>query len=124
MAVCLAGKALVINQRLDVIRVCINNCYNDLIDKDGFVTTLKVKNRFLGNGTTNNSLLSVFKQHNDDFDKMVGKIRSRRTYVMYYTAYIYLKAFVLSIYKHRDIDFKELDATFIHDFEMLCLLLN
>lgn len=111
-------EALAINQRLDAIRVRINNCYNDLMDKDGFATALKVKNTFLGIRATNNSLLSVFKEHNSDFDKMVGKTRSRRTYVMYHTAYVHLEAFVLSRYKHGDIDFKELDATFIHDFEM------
>ncbi len=111
-------EALAINQRLDAIRVRINKCYNELMDKDGFVTALKVKNTFLGIGTTENSLLAVFKSHNDDFDKMVGKIRSRRTYVMYHSAYGHLKSFVLSKYKHGDIDFKELDATFIHNFEM------
>ncbi len=111
-------NALTTNQRLDAIRIRINNCYNDLMDRDGFATAQKIKNTFLGIGTTDNSLLSVFKDHNDDFDKMVGKTRSRRTYVMYHTAYIHLKAFVLSKYRHKDISFKELDATFIHDFEM------
>ncbi len=111
-------KALAINQRLDAIRVRINKCYNDLIDKDGFATAIKVKNTFLGIGATENSLLAVFKSHNDDFNKMVGKTRSRRTYVMYHSVYGHLKSFVLSKYKQGDIDFKELDAIFIHNFEM------
>lgn len=61
---------------LDKIRVGINKGYQEIFDRDNYVTAEKVRNAFLGMGKKHEILLAVFGQHNENFAKQVGKIKS------------------------------------------------
>ena len=106
------------NRMLDKIRVGINKAYQDICDKDNYVTAEKVRNVFLGMGMNHETLLAVFRQHNEDYEKQVGKIKSQRSYWKYCIVYKHLEEFIKQRYKVSDIALKELAPAFITDFEL------
>lgn len=106
------------NRMLDKIRVGINKAYQDICDKDNYVTAEKVRNAFLGMGMNHETLLAVFRQHNEDYEKQVGKIKSQRSYWKYCIVYKHLEEFIKQRYKVSDIALKELAPAFITDFEL------
>ena len=71
----MSGRSVVAqeaNRMLDKIRVSINKAYQEIMDRDGYVSAEKVRNAFLGMGQNHKTLLAVFRQHNEDYAKQVG----------------------------------------------------
>lgn len=106
------------NLFLDNIRIGVNTHYREIFDKDNYVTAEKVKNAYLGLGMKHETILKVFAQHNEDFEKQVGKMKSKSTYQKYCTVYRHLQDFIRYRYKVSDIALKELTPAFIIDFEL------
>lgn len=106
------------NRMLDKIRVGINQAYQKIADRDNYVTAEKVRNAYLGLGMNHETLLAVFRQHNEDYEKQVGKLKSLRSYWKYCTVYNHLAEFIEKRYKVSDIALKELAPAFITDFEL------
>ena len=76
----MSGRSVVAqeaNRMLDKIRVGINKAYQEIMDRDGYVSAEKVRNAFLGMGQNHKTLLAVFRQHNEDYAKQMGKMKSR-----------------------------------------------
>ncbi len=91
-----AGRSVVAqedNRMLDKIRVGINQAYRKIADRDNYVTAEKVRNAYLGLGMNHETLLAVFRQHNEDYEKQVGKLKSLRSYWKYCTVYNHLTEF-------------------------------
>ena len=63
------------------------------------------------------TLLKLFEQHNEEFIKKVGHSRVQGTYNRYRTIYKHLCEFVPKVYRRDDIPLKELNLTFINNFE-------
>lgn len=117
----MSGKSLAsqeANRMLDKIRVGVTKAYQEISDKDNYVTAEKVRNAFLGMGQNHKTLLAVFRQHNEDYAKQVGKMKSQRSYWKYCTACNHLSEFIKQRYKMSDIALKELTPAFITDFEL------
>lgn len=117
----MTGRSLVAqetNRMLDKIRVGINKSYQEICDRDNYVTAEKVRNVFFGMGMNHETLLAVFRQHNEDYAKQVGKIKSQRSYWKYCIVYKHLSEFIKQRYKVSDIALKELTPAFITDFEL------
>lgn len=107
-----------INQKLDKIRVRINKIYEDMMKDDGFATSQKVKLSFLGVGVMEDAILRVFKEQNEDFEKMVSKgKRSQNTYNKYKTVFNHLSEFIKERYHRDDMAFRELTGDFIREFD-------
>ena len=106
------------NRMLDKIRVGINQAYQKIADRDNYVTAEKVRNAYLGLGLNHETLLAVFRQHNEDYEKQVGKLKSLRSYWKYCTVYNHLAEFIEKRYKVSDIALRELAPAFITDFEL------
>lgn len=106
------------NLFLDNIRVGVNTHYRKIFDKDNYVTAEKVKNAYLGLGMKHETILKVFAQHNEDFEKQVGKMKSKSTYQKYCTVYRHIQEFIRYRYNASDIALKELTPAFIIDFEL------
>ena len=104
------------NRMLDKIRVGINQAYQQISDRDNYVTAEKVRNAYLGLGMNHETLLAVFRQHNEDYEKQVGKLKSLPSYWKYCTVYKHLTEFIEKRYKVSDIALKELTPAFITDF--------
>ena len=72
----MSGRSVVAqeaNRMLDKIRVGINKAYQEIMDRDGYVSAEKVRNAFLGMGQNHKTLLAVFRQHNEDYAKQVAR---------------------------------------------------
>ena len=59
--------ALETNRMLDKILVKINGHYQEIMDRDNYVTAEKVKNAFLGLEHRQYTLLKVFERYNEDY---------------------------------------------------------
>ena len=58
-----SSAALETNRMLDKMRVRINKHYQEIMERDNFVTAEKVKNAFLGLEHRYHTLMQVFRQH-------------------------------------------------------------
>ena len=58
-------QALEVNRKLDKMRVSINKHYQEIMDRDNFVTADKVKNAFLGLEYRCHTLMKVYSQSRD-----------------------------------------------------------
>lgn len=106
-----------INRAVDKIRVDVNRRYQEMMQTDGYVTAAKLKDAYFGIGIKQETLLKLFEQHNDGFLKKVGHSRSLGTYKRYRTVCKHIREFLPHTYQHDDIPLKELNLTFINDFE-------
>ena len=106
-----------INRAVDKIRVEVNRRYQELMQTDGYVTAAKLKDAYLGIGIKQETLLKLFEQHNAEFAKKVGHSRAKGTFQRYITVCKHLHEFIPHTYKREDIPLKELNLTFINDFE-------
>ena len=106
-----------INRAVDKIRVEVNRRYQELMQTDGYVTAAKLKDAYLGIGVKQETLLKLFEQHNTEFAKKVGHSRAKGTFQRYITVCKHLREFIPHTYKREDIPLKELNLTFINDFE-------
>jgi len=113
-----SAQALGTNLKLDNIRVRINKIYDDMLKDEGFATSQKVKLSFLGVGVMDDAILKVFKDQNEDFERMVSKgKRSQNTYNKYKTVYNHLNEFIKERYHREDLAFRELTSDFIREFD-------
>lgn len=111
-------EALSINRKLEELKTRLVNQYDNLMKINGFVTSEKLKNSFLGIGTMDDSLLKVFQKFNQDFEKMVQKgVRGKQTFAKYEAVYQHLSEFMQYKYHRTDMAFRELTADFIKDFD-------
>ena len=111
--------ALETNRMLDKMRVRINRHYQEIMERDNFVTAEKVKNAFLGLEHRYHTLMQVFQQHNEDYAKQVeAGMKAKGTLLKYKTVYKHLQEFLTIRYHVKDIALKELTPAFISDFEM------
>ncbi|CDN31347.1 Integrase [Mucinivorans hirudinis] len=106
------------NRFLDKIRVGVNKHYQEICDRDNYVTAEKVKNAYLGLEMRHETLLKVYAQHNADYEKQVGKMKSERSLWKYQVVYKHLSEFIRYRYRVSDIALKELTPAFITDFEL------
>lgn len=110
--------ALKINQKSDNIRGRIDTIYEDMLKNEGFVTAQKLKLGFLGLGFMEDSLLKVFKKHNEDFGKIVAKgERSDNTYYKYKVVNNHLTNSIKERHHREDMTFRELTSDFIREFD-------
>ncbi|MDR0365140.1 MAG: site-specific integrase [Bacteroidales bacterium] len=110
-------EARKINSVVDRIRVDVNRRYQELMQSDGYVTAEKLKNAYLGIGIKQETLLKLFEQHNAEFLKKVGHSRAKGTYTRYHTVCKHIREFLPLTYHREDIPLKELNLTFINNFE-------
>ena len=106
-----------INRAVDKIRVDVNRRYQEMMQTDGYVTAAKLKDAYLGIGIKQETLLKLFEQHNGEFAKKVGHSRSKGTYARYQIVFNHIREFLPHTYNRDDIPLKELNLTFINDFE-------
>lgn len=116
----LTGKstlAVKTNLALDKIRMDINRHYQEVMQADGFTTADKVKNVYLGLGVKQETFLTLFAKHNQEFSRKEGYNRSEGTYSKYCTVYKHMENYIRQEYKRDDIFLKELNLAFVNGFE-------
>ena len=116
----MTGKSTVAvktNITLDKMRVDITRHYQEIMQADGFATADKVKNVYLGLGVKQDTFLTLFAKHNQEFSRKVGYNRAEGTYSKYCTIYKHMENYIKQEYNRNDIFIKELNLAFINGFE-------
>ena len=112
-------QAQQINRSLDEIKAGIDLHYKKIKERDSYVTAEKVKNSYLGIDLRCETILQIFKQHNEDFKKMVDAgLKVKGTLQKYKDVYIHLEIFIRKRYNRSDMALVELTPAFITDFEL------
>ena len=102
-----SAAALETNRMLDKMRVRINRHYQEIMERDNFVTAEKVKNAFLGLEHRYHTLMQVFRQHNEDYEKQVeAGMKAKGTLLKYRTVYKHMQEFLDIRYHVKDIALK------------------
>ena len=111
-------QALEVNRKLDKMRVSINKHYQEIMDRDNFVSADKVKNAFLGLEYRCHTLMKVYEQGRDEIEKQYkAGMKSLSTFKKYKIGCAYVGEFLQSHYNLKDIALKELSLSFIMDYE-------
>ncbi|MCM1150660.1 MAG: site-specific integrase [Alistipes sp.] len=104
------------NRQLAEIRFRIEQCYRTLFFNGAFVTPVMVKEAYFGIAHPRCRLLEFFREHNDEFRRMVGVSRCQATYNKYRCVYRHLERYVEQDYRRADLAFDELDKGFVTGF--------
>ena len=106
-----------INSCLENMKSRILSHHRELENGDFDVTAEKLKNIFLGIKTKQQTILELFKVHNENFKALVGKNKSIATLQKYEVTYRRLEDFMRYKYNISDIGLREVNHMFICDFK-------
>ncbi|WP_346856860.1 site-specific integrase [uncultured Draconibacterium sp.] len=106
-----------LNDTLENIRASIIRHYRELEWQDTHVTAEKIRNAFLGVTVKAQMLLVIFKNHNDDLSKRIGKDITEAGVEKYKRTRQRLADFMMYQYKIKDIALKEINYNFVSYFE-------
>lgn len=112
------AAATELNNALDNIRASLLRIYRELEQRESYVTAEKIRNIFLGYEVREKTLLRLFKSHNEDVEKLVGKGKSKATIQKYNRTYNHVEDFLRLKYKVSDIAFVDINHSFITNFEV------
>lgn len=116
-----SGKSVAakeINNKLDEIRAMALGIYTELSAVRDNVTAEEVKGILLGMASTQETLLSRFRQFISNFEKRVGVNRTEGSLKAYRNAYNHIERFLQVRYKVSDIPFSALDRSFIDKYDL------
>ncbi|MDI9605502.1 MAG: site-specific integrase [Bacteroidota bacterium] len=106
-----------INYLLSEIQASLSSYFHDLQRRDGIVTAKALKNEFLGISENHVTVLSLFKTHNDNFERQVGISKSKATFQKYQRTYNHIEAFIKKEYNVEDMPLRSINNLFITGFE-------
>ena len=116
------GKSVMarnVNMELDKIKARIDKYYKEIFDRDNFVTAEKVKNAFLGLEFRQHTLMTAYSQWIENYRKQVeGGLKAEKTLHKYESVYKHVDAFLRFHYHVSDMALKEIEPSFISDFEI------
>lgn len=106
-----------INRHLDNIRTQIGRHYQDICDRESYVTAEKVKNAYLGFGEKYRLLLEAFESLPPT--SKTGRHRPQLQYMgRYHKSIDHLRAFMRKEYNVSDMPLAELEQSFIEQYSM------
>lgn len=106
-----------LNKKLEQYEQELRGHYNRLVEENAYVTADSLKNALLKAESGIPMLLTEFKAHNQQYLKSVGITNSKGSYYSYRQAYKNLEKFISQKYGLEDIAFRDLQYSFIEDFE-------
>lgn len=114
------GKSMEIqrlNSMLDDIKATIHSHFHNQLMRDGYVTPESVKNALLGKEEEANTILTFFKQHNEQYKKKVeaGEATSK-TYSRYELTMLRIADFLKDEYRVSDMPIRQISKVFIENF--------
>lgn len=119
------GKSITardINRALDKLRAAITKHYQEIMERDNFVTAEKVRNAFQGLEYRKHTLITLYDDFLTDYaQKVECGLKSKRTLQKYHAVYKHLKSFLQTRHHLSDIALKEIQPTFATDFETFLL---
>lgn len=111
-------EAQIINDYLNSVRGQIYTHHQELQERRKTITAKSLTNAFLGIGEKQWTLLELFKEHNANMQKLIGKGFEHLTYERYQTALNHLKTFCKTQYNDESFMLSEVNHKFICAFEL------
>lgn len=111
-----SAEAVSINTMLDSIRSTVHQHYHALLEQDGYVTSERVKNAFLGKIERGKTLIEFFEMHNEQYLQKVKMKTTDKTYSRYELTKKRLIEFMKFKYSVSDMLIKEINTVFIDNF--------
>ena len=105
-----------VNEMLDNFRNVIKNKYNELFFKGEVITATRLKSILTFQNPEVKKLLLLFDDYNTDYEKLIGKETSYKTYTRYVLCRRRLAEFMAAKYKVNDILLADINPKFINDF--------
>lgn len=117
---CAIGKdnrTLELNHYLETVRTKVLKIHRELEQDNKTVTAEILKQQYYGENEPPKMLLEIFKEHNQKCRTLIGKDYVKETVSHYERTARYLSEFIKKNYHLSDIPIKEIDYTFIQNFE-------
>jgi len=111
-----SAHARTVNREIDKINVAINARYKEIVSTRGEVTVEEVKHTFQGISASQETLLQVFREHNDVYRNQAGVNYSVRTWKNHDNSRNNLVKFIKYKYHVFDFHFRQLNRKFIDDY--------
>lgn len=111
-------EAIEANSLLETIKASIYKVYHELQTRENNVNAERIKNAFLGFEIKSQTILELFKRHNEDIEKLVGINKTKATLQKYEIAYKRVSDFIRQQYNCSDISLKDINHQFLCDFEI------
>ncbi|OJX90794.1 MAG: hypothetical protein BGP01_05370 [Paludibacter sp. 47-17] len=111
-------EAVTLNNDLNSIRMTLYTYCRNLSEKREIITADKLRKMYTQTEMYSQTLLTLFRKHNDDELKLVGYGRVIDTYKKYELAYRRVQGFMLHQYSKNDIYLDNLNLQFVTDFEI------
>ncbi|TVZ25497.1 site-specific recombinase XerD [Gillisia sp. Hel_I_86] len=113
-----SAEAKELNDYLDVLKNKLKHIQKELLDQDQRITATTLLRELKGLGKSKSKMtLEVFKEHNEQMDRLSGKDISKSTAKRYWTCYNHVEQFINENYKAEDYRMKDIDHQFISKFE-------
>ena len=111
-------EATELNNYINVLRNKIRNIHQRLVGKDSDINVKNILDEFKGENKPKPKMtLKVFKEHNEQIDRLSGKNISKSTAKRYWTCFNHVEQFIHEEYKADDYQMKDIDHQFISKFE-------
>ena len=117
---CSVGKnkpAGELNEKLKRYEQKLRTHYNRLVEENAYITVESLKDALLKGDSREALLLAEFKAYNAEYLKSVGISKAKGSYETYKHACKSLEKFIIHKYGIEDIAFRDLQYSFIEDFE-------
>lgn len=111
-------NAVTVNRAIDKLTGEITAHYQELRASLGFVTAELVKNALKGISRKQITLMKLFQEHNEEFQKRVGLDRVQATHYHYLRSHELLEIFLREKYETEDVTLRSLSLTFIDAFDL------
>jgi integrase/recombinase XerD len=107
------AKSQLVNRKIETTRTRLYNTYEELLKEEKIITADTLKDRYLGNDVTHNTLAGLLDYH----DGKMKKVLKYGTLKNYGTTSKYLREYLKIKHKSPDIYLKQIDYGFTLGFE-------
>ncbi|MES2873591.1 MAG: site-specific integrase [Bacteroidota bacterium] len=106
-----------LNSYLDELYKRVEEAHTLLTKERKEITSISLKNKFLGKAEKKHMLMELFTLHNKQMEELIGNEYEDNTLKGYKTTFRHLTSYLMAKYKVSDICINALDYNFIKDFE-------
>lgn len=106
-----------VNNHIHQVSEEIFRIYSELLKNSDYISAEEIKIKFTGGPVERRTLLSVFDEHNNDIESLIGKDYVKATLTKYKTIKSKVAEFISSKYGRKDIYLDQLEFGFVTGFE-------
>ena len=110
------------NLQLETLRISLINKHDELAKTNTHLTGKSIGLYYRNKSLVMNSIINVFKKHNNDMEKLVGKTFSSGSFKNYLTTIKRLKEFIKANYYKDDLSLDKINYDFVFSFSQYILV--